>query len=72
MKQKDISALSVTELKARLNEEKSQLTKLSLTHAVSPIDSPAKLRTTRRTIARLLTELKNKENANNVAAKAKA
>ncbi|TND09689.1 MAG: large subunit ribosomal protein L29 [Bacteroidetes bacterium] len=63
MKNKDIQALSVTELQGRIREEKETLEKLSLGHAVSPIESPAKLRTTRRTIARLVTELRKKENA---------
>lgn len=57
MKQKEISQLSVTELEQRLAEEKGQLTKLQLNHTVSPIENPLKIRTTRRTIARLQTEL---------------
>jgi len=64
MKKKDINALSASDIKERLKEEQNMLTRLSLSHAVSPIDSPAKLRNTRRTIARLLTELKKKESAN--------
>ncbi|GAB4134157.1 MAG: 50S ribosomal protein L29 [Bacteroidia bacterium] len=63
MKQKEIAQMSVNELRERLSEEKAQLSKMELNHAVSPIESPIKIRTTRRTIARLLTEL-NKRSQN--------
>ena len=61
MKNKEIAALSVNDLQKQIEMERSTLEKLTLSHSVSPIDSPAKLRTTRRTIARLITELKKKE-----------
>ena len=57
MKQSEITGMSDTELKDRLAEEKAQLTKLQLNHSVSPIENPLKIRTTRRTIARILTEM---------------
>jgi large subunit ribosomal protein L29 len=57
MKQSEIAGLSDTELKDRLTEEKSQLTKLQLNHSVSPIENPLKIRNSRRTIARILTEM---------------
>lgn len=61
MKNKDIAALSVSDLKKQIESERSTLEKLALSHSVSPVESPAKIRTTRRTIARLITELKKKE-----------
>lgn len=57
MKQKDITSLTDAELTERLAEEKGQLSKLQLNHSVSPIENPLKIRTTRRTIARLITEI---------------
>jgi large subunit ribosomal protein L29 len=57
MKQSEITGMSDAELKDRLTEEKAQLTKLQLNHSVSPIENPLKIRTTRRTIARILTEM---------------
>lgn len=57
MKQTEIIGLTDAELKERLAEEKGQLTKLQLNHSVSPIENPLKIRSTRRTIARLLTEI---------------
>jgi large subunit ribosomal protein L29 len=57
MKQSEITGMTDVELKDRLAEEKAQLTKLQLNHSVSPIENPLKIRTTRRTIARILTEM---------------
>lgn len=57
MKQKEIIGLTDAELKDRLAEEKAQLTKLQLNHSVSPIENPLKIRKSRRTIARIITEI---------------
>jgi len=61
MKQNEIAQLSDTELTERLSEERTQLDKLQLNHAVSPIENPLKIRGTRRTIARILTEMGNRK-----------
>jgi large subunit ribosomal protein L29 len=61
MKQKEIKDLTVNEIREKLSEEKAQLTKLELNHSVSPIENPLKIRVTRRTIARLTTELVKRE-----------
>ena len=45
----------------RLAEEKERLTKLRLSHAVSPLENPQVIKETRRTIARLNTELRRRE-----------
>jgi len=57
MKQEVIRELSTAELIERLDEERKQLTKLKLNHAVSPLENPNKIKTYRRTIARMMTEL---------------
>lgn len=57
MKQSEITGMTDVELKDRLAEEKAQLSKLQLNHSVSPIENPLKIRGTRRTIARILTEM---------------
>lgn len=62
MKQEDIKELSTDELKARLSEEKQQLNKLVMNHAVSPIENPMKIRATRRGIARIMTEITKRTN----------
>ncbi|MEO0310437.1 MAG: ribosomal protein [Bacteroidota bacterium] len=57
MKQQDIKELSSEELVARLADEQHQLNKLVMTHAVSPIENPMKIRWVRRGIARIKTEI---------------
>lgn len=57
MKQEVIQELSTAELIERLDEERKQLTRLSLNHAVSPLENPNKIKNYRRTIARMITEL---------------
>ncbi len=61
MEQTVIQELSTPDLQERLEEEKKQLTKLKLNHAVSPIDNPNRIKTYRRTIARIMTELRKRE-----------
>jgi len=63
MKQKDIEALSITELKEKLNDEKGNLEKMSLNHKISPIENPMKIRQSRKLVARLSTELTKKNKA---------
>lgn len=61
MKQSVIRELSTAELQEKLADEQARLGKLNLTHAVSPLENPLELRVARKTIARMLTELKNRE-----------
>lgn len=57
MKQNEIAKLTDTELTELLATERSSLEKQVLNHAVSPAENPLKIRSTRRTIARILTEM---------------
>ncbi len=66
MKQQVIRELSTPEVKERLVEEKQQLVKLKLNHAVSPIENPQKIKEQRKTVARLMTELRMREMKENV------
>lgn len=61
MKQKEITQMSVSEINEKLSEEKATLIKLELNHSVSPIENPLKIRGSRRTIARMITELRKRE-----------
>ncbi|MDR3093193.1 MAG: 50S ribosomal protein L29 [Bacteroidales bacterium] len=61
MKMSEIKELSTPELKERIEVEKNTLVKMRLNHAVSPLDNPMKLKYARKDIARLLTELKKRE-----------
>jgi large subunit ribosomal protein L29 len=60
MENKEIVNLSINDLKAKIKEEKSLLNKLSINHAVSQIENPMKIRSSRKLIARLSTELTKK------------
>ena len=44
MEQKVIRELTTGEIIERLDEEKKQLTKLKLNHAVSPLENPNKIK----------------------------
>jgi len=61
MKQEDIKQLSTSDLRERVKEEKAALAKLKLNHAVSPIENPLKITFSRKTVARLNTELRSRE-----------
>ncbi len=61
MKMEVIRELGTVELKERLEEERKQLVRLKLNHAVSPLENPNKIVEYRRTIAKMLTELRKRE-----------
>ncbi|HXB41518.1 MAG TPA: 50S ribosomal protein L29 [Bacteroidia bacterium] len=63
MKQKDIESLSVKELKEKLHDEKGNLSKLKLNHKISPVENPMTIRSARKLVARLSTELTKKNKA---------
>lgn len=61
MKNSEIIQLTNKELIERMDEEKAILTKLKLNHAVSPLDNPHKISNSRRDIARMKTEIRQRE-----------
>ena len=63
MKQQDITALSTKDLSEKLAEETASLSKLRLNHSVSAIENPMKINATRKTIARIKTELSKRAKA---------
>ena len=64
MKNADIKALSVEEIREKIKLEEENLQKLKFAHAISPIENPMRIRVTRKLVARLKTELSTKEKAN--------
>ncbi len=60
MKISEIRELSTSDIEERIDTEKGLLLKLRMNHAVSPLDNPLKIPATRRTIARLKTELRQR------------
>ena len=61
MKNADIQALSAEALKEQIAAEQETLQRLKFAHAVSPIENPMRIKTSRRLIARLHTELTAKQ-----------
>ena len=61
MKSAEIRKLKIEEIQEKIRGEKEALQKMKFAHAISPIENPMKIRETKKLIARLLTELKNKE-----------
>ena len=64
MKNSEIKALSVEEIKQKLVSEKEAYNKMKFAHAISPIENPTKIKESRKLVARLQTELRAKELAN--------
>jgi len=56
MKQDIVKDLTTDEIRDRIEEERTNFSKLKLNHTVSPIENPLVIRSTRRFIARLETE----------------
>ncbi|MFI3296068.1 MAG: 50S ribosomal protein L29 [bacterium] len=61
MKTREIKELTTAEIIDRLAAEKTNLTRYTLNHAISPLDNPILIKETRRTIARMATELRFRE-----------
>jgi large subunit ribosomal protein L29 len=62
MKAQEIRELSLEDLKDRLAAESEAMNNLTLTHAVSELENPMQIRTKRRLVARLKTEVTAREN----------
>ena len=61
MKQSEIKILTIEDLNDKLQEYKQKLLDLKMSHAVSPIENPLSIKTVRRTIARIKTEISIKK-----------
>ena len=60
MKIAEIKELTNKELLERLETEQENLTRLKMSHSVSPLDNPMKIRASRRNIAKMKTVLSMK------------
>lgn len=61
MKIAEIRELSIEELKERLDAEKANYHQMLINHSISPIENPSQIKMLRRTIARIITELRLRE-----------
>ena len=58
---KEVKGLSTKELRERVDADVFALQQMKINHSVSPLDNPAKIKDLRRTIARVKTELWQRE-----------
>ena len=56
-----LKELSTAELKDKLDTERAMYQKMVMSHAVSPLENPNKIKESRKNIARCLTELHARE-----------
>lgn len=61
MKQQEIKEMATADLRARLAQMEKDYRQLTINHAVTPLDNPAKITPDRRAIARVKTELRARE-----------
>ncbi len=61
MKQIEITKMSIEDVKDQISNFSEQLAKMKLAHTVAPMENPIQIKNVRRTIARLKTELTNRE-----------
>jgi large subunit ribosomal protein L29 len=65
----NLKDLSETDLNARVREDQQRLKKLEFAHAISPLESPVNIRSLRKDIARLKTEITKRKINNPVPVK---
>ncbi|UXX81162.1 50S ribosomal protein L29 [Reichenbachiella carrageenanivorans] len=61
MNNSEIKGLSLDELKSKLTAEKESFAKLKFAHAITPIENPMRLREAKKLVARLNTEIRAKQ-----------
>jgi large subunit ribosomal protein L29 len=67
MKQSIVKDLTTDEIREKIREERAAYVKLKIAHSVSPVENPMKIRSARRVIARLVTELNKRNSQQQVA-----
>lgn len=65
MKNAEVKGLSTKELKEKVDADAASLDQMKINHSISPLDNPAKIKQLRRTVARLKTELHQREQQTN-------
>jgi large subunit ribosomal protein L29 len=63
MKKQDITKTSIEDLKSEITNLSSQLVNLKLNNRMAPIENPLRIRSMRKSIARLNTELTKRNQA---------
>jgi large subunit ribosomal protein L29 len=61
MKMTEIKALETKELAERIESEVAKYNQMKLNHAITPLENPSQIKAARRDIARMKTELRQRE-----------
>lgn len=61
MKISEVRELSTNDLKERIESEVEKLQQTKLNHAITPLENPSQIKAKRRDIARMKTELRQRE-----------
>lgn len=61
MNKEEIKEMTTADLRDRLEVMEKDYAQLKINHAISPVDNPAKITADRRMIARVKTELRQRE-----------
>jgi len=61
MKASVVKEMTTQELKDALADERASLSKMRMAHTISPIENPMNLKYSRKSVARMLTELRRRE-----------
>ena len=61
MKIQEIRELDTKELAERIDTEVAKLQNMKLNHAITPLENPSQIKAARRDIARMKTELRQRE-----------
>ncbi len=61
MKASEIKEMTTQELVEKIQAQKVNYAKVKMAHSISPLENPVVLRANRKDIARMATELRNRE-----------
>lgn len=61
MKINEVKELDAQALAEKLEAAKAQLQQMKLNHTIAPLENPSQIKAVRRDIARMKTELRNRE-----------
>lgn len=61
MKAREIRELTTKEIQERLDAEIDKLSRLKMNHSISPLDNPSTITYSRKTVARLQSELRQRQ-----------
>jgi large subunit ribosomal protein L29 len=61
MKNSEIKELTTAEIVEKISMTQEELIRMKLNHSVNPLENPMRIRFTRKDVARLNTELRNRQ-----------